>query len=118
SASLVATAVVRLARVVDRIRRLAEQREVPRDAGHIGRHERRALLAERAVSFYFLAIVFFVVAGFAIPIDHATGDRLSWFPVMMTTLGMALIVGGSAAMLAECRLALTQIRAEISALRV
>ena len=58
----------------------------------------------------------FVVAGFAIAIDHAAGDRLTWLPVLATTLGMCLIVAGSAVMLAECRLAFVQIRAEIASL--
>jgi hypothetical protein len=116
SASLIATALVRLARVVDRVRKLSEQTDAPRDANEIRRHERRALLAERAVSLYFSAVVCFVVAGFAIAIDHAVGDRLTWLPVLVTTLGMCLIVAGSAAMLAECRLAFAQIRAEIASL--
>lgn len=116
SASLIATALVRLARVVDRVRRLAELRDAPRDADELSRHQRRALLAERAVSLYFFAVVCFVVAGFTIAIDHAAGDRLTWLPLLMTTLGMCLIVTGSAAMLAECRLATSQIRAEIAAI--
>jgi hypothetical protein len=117
SASLIATALVRLARVVDRVRKLAEAADPRRDAGEMRRHERRALLAERAVSLYFLAVLCFVIAGFAIAVDHALGDRLAWLPVAVTTLGMCLIVAGSAAMLAECRLAFAQIRAEIAALR-
>jgi hypothetical protein len=36
-----------------------------------------ALLAERAVSLYFFAVVCFVIAGFTIAIDHAAGDRLA-----------------------------------------
>lgn len=116
SASLIATALVRLARVVDRVRKLAEARDAPRDSSEIRRHERRALLAERAVSLYFFAVLCFVIAGLAIAIDHAAGDRLAWLPVAVTTLGMCLIVAGSAAMLAECRLAFAQIRAEIASL--
>ncbi len=72
------------------------------------------MLAERAVALYFFAVVCFVIAGFAIAIDHATGDRLTWLPVLMTILGMCLIIAGCAAMLAECHLALAQIRAEIA----
>lgn len=117
SASLIATALVRLARVVDRMRKLAELGDRARDADEIRRHERRALLAERAVALYFFAAACFVVAGFTIAIDHAAGDRLTWLPVLVTTLGMALIVAGSAAMLAECRHALVQIRVEIGSLR-
>ena len=116
SGSLIATVLVRLARVVDRVRKLAELRDAPRDANEIRRHERRALLAERAISLYFFAVLCFVIAGFAIAIDHAVGDRLTWLPVLVTTLGMCLIVAGSAAMLAECRLAFAQIRAEIASL--
>jgi uncharacterized membrane protein YedE/YeeE len=116
SGSLIATALVRLARVVDRVRKVSEPPDAPPDVGELRRHERRALLAERAVALYFFAVLCFVVAGFAIAIDHATGDRLAWLPVLVTTLGMCLIVAGSAAMLAECRLAIAQIREEIARL--
>jgi hypothetical protein len=63
SGSLIATALVRLARVVDRVRRLSETRDAPA-AGELHRHERRALLAERAVRLYYCAVVCFVLAGF------------------------------------------------------
>jgi hypothetical protein len=115
SGSLIATALVRLARVVDRVRKLAESREAP-PAGELQRHERRALLAEQAVRLYFFAVLCFVLAGFAIAVDHLAADRLTWLPVLMTTAGMCLIVAGSTAMLAECRLAAAQIRAEIAGL--
>jgi hypothetical protein len=116
SGSLIATALVRLARVVDRVRKLAEAGRPADDVNALRRHQRRALLAERAVLIFFAAVLCFVVAGFGIALDHASGDRLTWFPVGVTTLGMALIVAGSAAMLAECRLAAAQIRAEIEPL--
>jgi hypothetical protein len=116
SGSLIATALVRLARVVDRIRKLTEMSSAGALTEELRRHERRALLAERAVRFYFLAVVCFVLTGFSIPVDHLIGDRLTWLPVSMTTLGMALIVVGSAAMLVECQLATEQIRAEIASL--
>jgi hypothetical protein len=115
SGSLIATALVRLARVVDRLRKLAEHDSRP-DADELNRHERRAMLAERAVLIYFGAVVCFVVSGFTIALDHLAGDRLTWLPVLVTMLGMCLIVAGSAEMLAECRVAATQIRAEIAAL--
>jgi hypothetical protein len=116
SASLIATALVRLARVVDRVRRLPELPAAALAGAGLARHQRRALLAERAVLLYFTAVLFFVVAGFAIALDHATGDRTTWLPVLVTILGMLLIVAGSSAMLAECRLATVQIREEIAAL--
>ncbi len=113
SGSLIATSLVRLARVVDRIRKLLESGS--HQAVELERQERRAMLAERSIVAYFCAIVLFVLAGFAIAMDHATGDRLTWLPVGMTVSGMVLIVMGSAAMLLECRLALVQIRSEIGA---
>ncbi len=116
SGSLIATALVRLARVVDRVRKLAERRDARPDSDELKRHERRAMLAERAISIYFGAVVCFVVSGFAIALDHLTGNRLTWLPVSVTMLGMCLIVAGSAAMLAECRVAATQIREEIAGL--
>jgi hypothetical protein len=95
---------VRLARVVDRVRKLAEAGGPPAAASELERHERRALLAERAVTCFFCAIPCFVAAGFAIAVDHLTAGRLWWLPVGLTTCGMLLIVAGSGAMLAECRL--------------
>jgi hypothetical protein len=115
SGSLIATALVRLARVVDRVRKLAEHGE-PTAPGALHRHERRALLAERALRSFFFAVVCFVVAGIAIGVDHLAADRLTWLPVVITLLGMCLIVAGSAAMLSECTLATSEIRAEIKVL--
>jgi len=114
SGSLIATALARLARVVDRIRRLAEMAGPAPSAAELRRHERRALLAEQAVRIFFAAVLCFVLAGFGIALDHATGDRMAWLPVGMTVAGMALIVFGSAAMLAECQLATQQIKEEIA----
>jgi apolipoprotein N-acyltransferase len=111
SGSLIATALARLARVVDRIRKLAE---LAPSVAELRRHERRALLAEQAVRIFFAAVLCFVLAGFSIALDHATGDRMVWLPVGMTVAGMALIVFGSAAMLAECQLATRQIKEEIA----
>jgi hypothetical protein len=94
------------------VRKLAEYGETT-TPGALRRHERRALLAERALQSYFFAVVCFVVSGVAIGIDHLAADRLTWLPVAVTLLGMGLIVAGSAAMLAECRLAVAELGAEI-----
>jgi Protein of unknown function (DUF2721) len=114
SGSLIATALVRLARVVDRLRKLAEVDGGAVDAKLVERHKRRALCAERAVQLFFYAVVCFVMAGFAIAIDHFAGDALVLLPVGITALGMALIVAGCAAMLTECRLATEQILLELA----
>src|SRR5260370_8767133 len=103
SGSLIATVLVRLARVVDRVRKLAELRDALRDADEIRRHERRALLAERAISLYFFAVLCFVIAGFVIAIDHAVGDRLTWLPVAVTPLGLGPIAPARGALLSYRR---------------
>ncbi len=116
SGSLIATALVRLARVVDRVRKLSEMYDACPAPDDLHRHERRALLTEQAIVLYFSAVVCFVIVGFAIAIDHFSGDRLTWMPVIITTAGMCLIVAGSALMLQECRLATRQIQSEIKSL--
>ncbi len=100
------------------MRKLAEPGAPRASADELHRHERRALLAERALQIYFFAVVCFVLAGVAIGIDHVAADRLTWIPVAMTSLGMGLIVAGSAAMLSECQLAVVEIRAETRLLLV
>jgi hypothetical protein len=117
SGSLIATALVRLARVIYRVRKLSEIDEARTEAEELRRHKHRAVLAERAVRLFFLAVVCFVVAGFFIAIDHLVGDRLTWLPVSATTGGMCLLIAGSAEMLSECSLAAAQLHAEIRTFR-
>jgi len=116
SASLIATALLRLARIVDRVRKLAESSHPP-DEGELARNERRANLALIAVAVLFAAVVVFVATGIAIAIDRTTGDRLFWLPVGLTLVGMGLIVIGAGSMVIECASAAAQIRSEIGSLR-
>ncbi len=116
SGSLIATTLVRLARVVDRIRKLGELPAQSWTTAELDRQERRGVLAERALGAYFTAVACFVVAGFAIALDHGPIAALR-LPVILTIAGMVLIVAGSAAMVAETRLSVTQLRAEIRHLR-
>lgn len=116
SASLIATALVRLARVVDRVRKLAELGGA-QHAGELARCERRANLALLAVAVLFGAVVVFVASGVAIAIDEANGGRFIWLPVGLTLLGMGLIVIGSGSMVIECGYSAAQIRAEIDSAR-
>lgn len=116
SASLIATALVRLARIVDRVRKLSES-ATPSQEGELARSERRANLALFAISVLFAAVVVFVATGIAIAIDRAAGDRLVWLPVGLALSGMGLIVIGSGTMVIECGYSAAQIRAEIALLR-
>jgi hypothetical protein len=120
SGSLVATALVRLARVVDRSRVLV----TAIDAGHLAdpdgvrrsldRHERRAIYAERSVGLFFVAVVVFVLDCLSIGIDHFAGDTLTWIPVAATIGGMIVLLAGAAYMVAESQLGARQIVEEIS----
>ena len=122
SASLVATALQRLGRAVDRARSLialpeAEALRLGWDAGTLRRwldwHVRRSLMAERAVGVFFAAIGTFVLDCLSIAVDHYFGNRLTWLPVSLTIIGMALMLVGASLMVAESRLGGAQIRDEI-----
>ena len=116
AASLIATALVRLARVVDRVRALTAA-AAPAPASDLTLHEHRARLALSAVTAYFVAVTLFVIAGIAIAADAWLHGALTWVPVSLTLAGMVLIVTGAAAMVWECRQSATLISAEIGRLR-
>jgi hypothetical protein len=123
SASLVASALVRMARVVDRARILIAIAQAG-DANKIGvttdqlrswleSHARRGLYAERSITLLYAAIVLFIVTCLSIALDRATGDSLNWLPVTLAVSGTLLLLGGGAYMVAESRLSGQQIGAEI-----
>jgi hypothetical protein len=120
SGSLVATALIRLARAIDRARILLNYSEAERTK--LGserverwthRYARRSLIAERAVTAFFIAVGVFVIDGLAIAVNLAFADRVSWLPVGLTVLGMFLMLYGAYQMYDESRLAGLQIREEI-----
>jgi VIT1/CCC1 family predicted Fe2+/Mn2+ transporter len=113
--SLIATALVRLARVVDRIRALRAS-ATGDVAAEAKLHERRARLSLAAVTCYFVAVVFFVGAGVGIAADAWSHGALTWLPVTLTLAGMLLIVAGAAAMALESRYSAVLILVEISQL--
>ena len=122
SGSLVATALVRLARAVDRARVLLQlSEEEVRKLGwteeerkrSLARYAERSLLAERAVTVFFVGVGVFVLDCLSIAVDHYFANRLTWLPVSITILGMVMLLAGSCFMVAESRLASRQIRVEI-----
>jgi MFS family permease len=118
-ASLIATAHVRLARIVDRVRALAQMHDAagPARSAELDRHERRARLVMLAVALFFAAAAVVVAAGISIALDRASGDRLTWLPLSLTLLGMLLIVTGAGTMLVETVYAAEQVNTEIAAIR-
>jgi hypothetical protein len=114
SASLIATALVRLARAVDGIRRLAA---APTTEAELRRYERRAYLAERTVAALFVAIGVILVDGVAIALERVLGAAFAWVPIALTVAGMACIVAACGIMVLESRIAREQIAAEAAAVR-
>ena len=123
SASLVASALARMARVVDRARVLtAFIDEGKCSTGGLtpdqlrlwlGRHAARARYAERSVLLLYSAVVVFVATCLSIALDRIAGDSLNWLPISLAILGTLLLLGGGAWMVVESRLSGEQIQDEI-----
>jgi len=123
SASLVASALVRMARVVDRARALAG---IVRDRSWaqsgltpgqlrawLDRHAVRARYAARSIALLYGAIVVFIATCLAIAADRALGLAPPWLPLVLAITGTLLLLGGAAYMVAESRLSGEQIAEEI-----
>jgi hypothetical protein len=123
SASLVASALMRMARVVDRARILVtiahegstDKIGVTTDQlrSWLVSHAKRARYTERSITLLYVAIVVFISTCLSIGLDRATGDSLSWLPVVLAVTGTLFLLMGGAYMVAESRLSGAQISAEI-----
>lgn len=128
STAMVSATLIRLARIVDRARRLAE---LTHDAawGDLGigpdqmrlwleRHGRRARYTSWAIEIFYVAIVIFIATCLTIPLDAVTGGVVWWLPGTLAVVGTLFLLAGAAFMAAEARLAGKQVEEEIaSALR-
>lgn len=123
SASLVATVLVRMARVVDRARVLAAIAH-DGDWEKVGatptqlrtaleRHSKRARYTELSIAILYTTVAVFVVTCISIAVDHVAGESLTWLPVGLAIAGTLLLLAGGALMVAESRLAGDQIAEEI-----
>lgn len=121
TASLLASANARLARVVDRLRGLmaawdGDGPEVPgtaeRDA-MIDRHRRRAQLVLRACQLMYGAMGSFVGTSLALAVDAFLGFRLGMLPTGLAVLGVFLLLLACAAMGSEVSLAVNSFDREI-----
>jgi hypothetical protein len=123
SASLVASVLVRMARIVDRARVLSVLAHEDSFAkigvtadqlrAWLESHALRARYAERSIALLYAAIVVFISTCLSIAADRALGGSLSWLPVMLAVMGTLLLLTGGAYMVAESRLSGEQIGAEI-----
>jgi hypothetical protein len=123
SASLVASALMRMARVVDRARILATVAhegswiklgvtpDVLRD--WLASHADRARHAERSIALLYSAIVVFIATCLSVAADRAAGGSFGWLPVVFAVVGTLFMLGGGAYMIAESRASGKQINQEI-----
>jgi hypothetical protein len=123
SASLVATVLVRMARVVDRTRVLAaiahagDRQKLGATPGELRvaleRHARRARYAEGSIALLYATVVVLVATCIAIVVDQAAGNSLSILPVGLAIAGTLLLLAGGTLMVAESRLGGAQIAEQI-----
>ena len=123
SASLVASALMRMARVVDRARVLVTivHEGNPAKLGitsdqlrsWLESHKQRARYAERSIALLYAAIVVFISTCLSIALDRALDGSVSWLPVLLAVAGTLLLLTGGLYMVAESRLSGAQISAEI-----
>ena len=123
AASLVASALVRMGRVVDRTRVLAaaiQTRETDRleiDGEPLRRwlerHATRARHAERSIVCLYGSVVVFVATCLSIAIDRLRGDSSGWLAAVLAVTGTLLLLAGGTFMVAESRLSARQISEEI-----
>ena len=123
SASLVASALVRMARIVDRARALAAGAQDGSWARlgatpdlvrvWLDRHAARARYAELSIALLYAAIVLFTATYLSIVLDREAHGTLAWLPVALAIGGTLLLLAGGAWMVLESRLSWAQIHEEI-----
>ena len=124
AASLVASALVRMGRVVDRTRVLAAAIHAG-EASRLGvgearlricleRHAIRARYAERSIALLYAAVVVFIATSLSIAVDRAGAGLPPWLPGVLAIGGTFLLLAGGAFMVAESRLSSRQIEEEIA----
>ncbi len=124
STAMVSAALIRLARIVDRARLLAEVAHdgawtrLGIDAGGLRvwleRHGRRARFTARAIEALYVAIVIFIATCLSIPLDAATNGAVAWLPGSLAIAGTLCLLTGGACMVVEARIAGRQVAEEIA----
>jgi hypothetical protein len=118
AANLANIALMRLARGVDRARKIMAIKArsaatQPYDAW-LDRYRQRTRLTENAVLAFFSAVATLVLACLSLALDHYLGGGITWLPVGLTILGMLIVLAGAMLLALECRIARNQIHEEIA----
>ncbi len=126
-ANLITGCHMRLSRVMDRVRTLAQMAEdirLERCTDHpterrreIGAefqyYERRGKMILVALSLLYGTVGFFVATSIAVGVDLLVGNRVAFVPVILAILGISLFLVASLLMLLENRLAFHTMKREI-----
>jgi len=121
--NLVTSTFSRVIRISDRARAMMAQYDLAKKEGRIGAMElyaellaeyrKRSVLAERALSAFYLSIVMLVMASLGIAADRLFADRIPWVPLTLVVLGSALLLIGVMSLFFETRISQGAIRREI-----
>jgi hypothetical protein len=124
SASLVASALVRMARVVDRSRALTaavyqgtSDHACPSPSQlrvWLERHAIRARYVERSILLLYAAVAVFIATCLALALERVAVNVLPWLSTTLAFIGTLLLLGGGAWMVAESRMSGKQIAEEIA----
>lgn len=121
--NLVMSTFSRIIRISDRARVMMGQYDVAKKEGRtaavelyttlLAEYRERSVLAERALSAFYLAIGMLVMASLAIAVDRLTGDKIPWLPLTLTVSGAILLLVGTMNLFRETRISQGAIRREI-----
>jgi hypothetical protein len=111
--TLVLSTSTRLARVLDRVRTLAEQEETAQRSAQIETLARRGRLLQFALALFYLGVAMFVSTSMAIGVVAAGSGRFAWVPVILALLGAVMLLGGSLILIVESKVALQSTLAEL-----
>ena len=127
--TLVLSTSTRLARVIDRVRQMAdkvddldERRETVRNyqQRRSGLHAQMQALARRgrllqfSLTLFYLGVAIFVATSVAIGVVAAEWISSGWIPVALALTGAVMLLGGSLVLIAESRIALLTTLKELS----
>lgn len=125
AANLINSALVRLARAVDRARSVAAELRAARAEGDtpktaalrrtLARYGSRGTIVQFALTCFYLAIGCFVATSIAIAVGDVSRRHGLWLAAWLTIAGTLLLLAGTVLLFTENRIATRMLREEIAA---